>query len=359
MLDKVQAGCLTVFIVTQFSLDSLYSPLLLVGWIGLGAAVVCSYISTDTIDRPRWVFGALIVLQISQLGGIAGAVVWGTGNWVLTAGAAVWALPMPLVYLAANHRAGYYVSAFAAVHAVWIIVQGFSNYHIEKGVPVWEGSITGFSHNENLAAGLLVMCLAFTVTSGWRWVSVPLFAATVLTGSRWAFIVIVMVIALMGFSRTIPLRWVLVGAASLVATVIAMEIFTPITAAVAGSHNVAYIVTVLSEIGVRLSPAGWPNLLPYGLAETDGLHNVPMRIAAEYGIIAAVTWVSLTVWALGRLRYTPAWWLMLVIVLLSMLDHYTWRPHLMGLWFLALGLLAARTSGGDPVPGEIIAKGPI
>ena len=67
-----------------------------------------------------------------------------------------------------------------------------------------------------------------------------------------------------------------------------------------------------------------------------------MRMAAESGVISAVIWVSLSLWALTRMRYTPAWWLMLAIVLLSMLDHYTWRPHLMGFWFLALGILAVR-----------------
>jgi hypothetical protein len=346
MLDKVQTLGLTTFLIAQFSLSSLYSPLIFLGWMGLGVAVFCKFLSTEQIFQPRWVLAALIVLQGSQLAGIAGAALWGTGNWVLTAGVVLWAIPMPLVYVAANRHVGSCFLIFAVVHAVVIIIEGLTNYYVERGITIWEGSVTGFSHNANLAAGLLIMALPFAMKDRWQWAWVPLLMAMVFTGSRWAFIVALFIIVAMNLTSAISLRGVIMAGFSFIGAVVLMQSFTPATAEIAGVSNFGHLSAGISDILVRLNPVGWPNLLPYGLAETSGLHNVPMRIAAEYGVIAAVIWVTLTIWALTRMRGTPAWWLMLTISLLSMLDHYTWRPHLMGLWFLALGLLAASPTRG-------------
>jgi hypothetical protein len=358
MLDKAQAVGLTVFLITQFSLSSLYSPLMLVGWTGLAGAVVCVYLAPNKIDRPFWILGALIFLQISQLLAIPGAAIWGNGNWVLTAGVVLWVLPMPLVYLAANRHIEKCVCAFAIVHALLIIFQGFTNYHWVEGIVIWEDIPQGFSHNGNLAAGLLVMCLPFAVSGHWRWASIPFLAAVIFTGSRWAFIVVSIMVMAMGYKEFISVRWVLGGLSSLLITIAVIGLFTPATAAVAGYNSIAQGFAVASQVEVRLAVAEWPNLLPYGIAETDGLHNVPMRMAAEWGIISAVIWVTLTVWGLTRMKFSPAWWLMLAIALLSLLDHYTWRPHLMGFWFVALGLLAVKSIESNLVH-QVITDDPL
>jgi hypothetical protein len=342
MLDKTQVIGLTVFLVAQFSLDSLYSPMILLGWLGLAGASVCAYLAPDRIDRPTWVFYGLMILQVSQLLAIPGASIWGNGNWVLTASVVIWVLPMPLVYLTANQDVGKYICAFAVIHASTIILQGFTHYHWVEVIVIWEGSLAGFSHNPNLAAGLLVMCLPFAVSGRWRWAAIPLLTGVIFSGSRWAFIVASMMVMGMGFKEVMPIRWVLGGLGSLLGAIALIGLFTPYTADVAGFNSFTYGLTVLSDIGVRLAISEWPNLLPYGIAETAGLHNVPMRMAAEWGIISAVVWVGLTLWGLSRKRFSPAWWLMVAILLISMLDHYTWRPHLMGFWFVALGILAVK-----------------
>ena len=348
MLDKAQVICLTGFLVAQFSLNSLYSPLMLMGWVGLAGASFCVYLGSDEIKRPAWVFNALIFLQISQLLAVPGSYVWGNGNWVLTAGVVLWTLPMPLVYLAVNRQIERCMCTFAIVHAFTIIVQGFTNYHWVGDIVIREGSPTGFSHNPNLAAGLLVMCLPFTIKGRWLWASIPLLAAIIFTGSRWAFIVAGIIVLSMGYKNVISLKWVLGGVLSLLGGIVIMGMFTPFTAAVESSNSIAEAFTIASQIEVRLGMAGWPNLLPYGIAETDGLHNVPMRMAAEFGVISAAIWIALTIWALTKHRYTPAWWLMIAVALLSILDHYTWRPHLMGFWFVALGLLSIAESKSIP-----------
>ena len=358
MLDRVQAVGVAIFLIAQFSLSSLYSPLMLIGWAALAGASVCGYLAPNKVDRPLWVLGTLITLQVIQLLAIPGAAIWGSGNWVLTAGVVLWVLPMPLVYLAANREIEKCVCAFAVVHALFIIVQGFTNYHWVEAIVVWQGTPTGFSHNANLAAGLLVMCLPFAVYGRWRWASIPFLVGVIFSGSRWGFIVASILVMAMGYKDVISIRWVLGGLGSLLGAIALIGMFTPYTAAVAGYNSIAHGFAVASQIEVRLAISEWPNLLPYGIAETDGLHNVPMRMAAEWGMISAVIWVGLTAWGLTRNRFSPAWWLMISIVLLSVLDHYTWRPHLMGFWFVAMGILAPRPIVANTKHDRIIRDHP-
>jgi len=107
------------------------------------------------------------------------------------------------------------------------------------------------------------------------------------------------------------------------------------------------------------------------VAEHPGLHNVPLRIAVENGIIAAIIWLGVTGKALLPIRRlnlggkrgvrhihndngketavrglqgdSQAWWLLLGVVLLSLLDYYMWMGHLGGFWWLLVGL---RLGGG-------------
>jgi hypothetical protein len=337
MLDKAQSVCLAVFLTAQFSLNSLFSPFLLIGWVSLALATVWTYV--NHVDRPSWVLGALVFLQFSQLSAIPGSIIWGTNNWVLTAGVFLWVLPMPLVYLAASRHIEKWVCIFALLHALLIILQGIIG--VERCC-----SSTGFSHNPNLAAGFLIISLPFAIKGPWRWLLIPILAAVIFTGSRWGFIVASVMILAMGYKNVISFKWVLVGLGSFLFAIGLMSLFSPTTVPVLGSvmalDDTGEGSRLLSQIKVRLGTTGWPNLLPYGVAETDGLHNVPMRMAAESGILSAMVWVFLSGWALCQMRFSPAWWLMASILLLSLLDHYTWRPHLMGFWFVALGILAVR-----------------
>tara|TARA_R110002020_G_scaffold259068_4_gene472937 strand:- start:10102 stop:11097 length:996 start_codon:yes stop_codon:yes gene_type:complete len=326
---------------------------MIIGWAGLAGALVCAYLAPNKMDRPSWVLGALIFLQISQLIAIPGAVIWGNGNWVLTAGVVLWALPMPLVYLVADRQLFGFLCSFAMIHALFIIIQEFTSHYWIDGTG-WVGVPNGFSHNANLAAGLLVLSIPFAVTGYRRWFLIPFLAALIFTGSRWAFIVSSIMVMAMGYKNVISLRWILVALGSLLTGIAVMGIFTPVKAAVSGLANIENSPIMLSQLEVRLAIPDWPNILPYGIAETDGLHNVPLRMAAEWGIISAVVWVGLTVWGLSRMRFSPAWWLMVAIVLLSLLDHYTWRPHLMGFWFVALGILAVRPLKIDTVNKRVI-----
>jgi hypothetical protein len=98
---------------------------------------------------------------------------------------------------------------------------------------------------------------------------------------------------------------------------------------------------MVTDVGVRLAIPHLPTFLPHGVAEHPGLHNVPLRIAIENGVIAAGIWVGITGWALvSRDSGQPLHrWLLITLVLLSVLDYYTWMGHLGGFWWLLIGLL--------------------
>ena len=55
---------------------------------------------------------------------------------------------------------------------------------------------------------------------------------------------------------------------------------------------------IVTDVNVRLAIPHLPTFLPHGVAEHPGLHNVPLRIAVENGIIAAAIWIVITAWAL-------------------------------------------------------------
>jgi hypothetical protein len=350
--ERLGSAALVLFLISQFILSSLYSPFIFIGWFALGVSVICRYIAPNKIERPRWVLVLLIGLLICHGLGVAGSVLWGAGNWLLTAGIFLWMLPLPLVYWTADHHVRRWLCVFAVIHAGLVIVQGFTNYHSVNDVIIWgEGPSrytlsTGFSHNRNLAAGLLVICLPLTSNGRWRWASLILLAGVIFTGSRWGACVGLLLALVMAAQGTITWRWAIGGTTAFIGAVVLVGIVSSSSHVLAGYNNLGHGLSIWSDIQVRLSSPGWPNLLPYGLAETNGLHNVPMRIAAESGVIAAAIWVGLTGWALTRQRYSPVWWMMVAIVLLSMLDHYMWRPHLMAFWWVALGVLAIDRDDG-------------
>jgi len=49
-----------------------------------------------------------------------------------------------------------------------------------------------------------------------------------------------------------------------------------------------------------LLQAGLASFLPTGIAEHPGLHPVPLRIAVENGLLAALVWIGVTGYVLWR-----------------------------------------------------------
>jgi hypothetical protein len=260
---------------------------------------------------------------------------------------------------------------------------------------VRQGTNTGLTNNPNLAAGFLAIGIVYLMTSNrplFQALSLPLVVALLFTGSRWGILVPVAVIGVMALSGAVPWR-VLAGAILVpLLTVVAMGLMGH-GYQIAGYGSITSVLNpIVTDVGVRLAVPHIPTFLPSGVAAHPGLHNVPLRIAVESGIIAAGIWVLITGYALLGFRKHPQqeWapqheakhdqyhplcndlphssfahragetreigrgnpqdqpikkahrWLLLTLVLLSILDYYTWMGHIGGFWWLLIGLLTKR-----------------
>jgi len=167
--------------------------------------------------------------------------------------------------------------------------------------------------------------------------------ATLATNSRWGIAVGLALLLAMVVSRRVPARVLGLIVGCLAGLFVLLALTTPVGFRIAGYNSLAGAVAPVShDVLVRLQVPHIPSFLPRGVAEHPGLHNVPLRIAVENGIQAAALWIGITLWALWRWRNGTAWWMLLALVALSMLDYYTWMGHLGGFWWLLVGLLVKK-----------------
>jgi hypothetical protein len=339
-MDALRAArplALVVYISCVFA-GTFNGLLLMVGWAALGLAFISWYVTPDRPKQDPRVWALLGVIVLSHLAAIPGALWFGTGNWILTASAFYWLLPALVVFLIADARVFKWLIWIAVIHACAIFV---NNWWSVGASPL----SSGLTFNPNVAAGLLLVGIALVLGSGRHWWAIlPLICAVPLTGSRSAFLGMIVVVSLSLITNSLTWRR-FIAVVVLVVSVPAGHAFLyeqfGVSFYAAWVHDIT-LKSVLNDIVIRWEVPAWPDFFPHGVIEHPGLHNVPLRMAREAGIVAAAAWLILSAWALTRCRYTPAWWLMVVILLLSIVDHYTWRVHLGNLWILAAGLLFVR-----------------
>ena len=74
----------------------------------------------------------------------------------------------------------------------------------------------------------------------------------------------------------------------------------------------------------------------------ETIHNAPLKLSSQYGLIAGFSWLGIFFWALWRYRATKWFYCFLVVLGASMIDHYLWTYML--IWpFLILGLAEVDT----------------
>lgn len=191
------------------------------------------------------------------------------------------------------------------------------------------GRAEGFLGNPNVSAGFILFAASVGIRR-WPWAAVLLLACLPLSGSRLAMLALGLLMGLWVITRTMTWKQaavlgVLLGFSWMLSDSAVMR-----TANISG------------DLAYRLSSpeSGWLDwLIPSGPVPTPGLHNVPQRIAYEFGLLAAIAWCAIMAYALLRKpRLTPAWWGLLAITLLSTLDFYFWQPVLWGAWWLTVGM---------------------
>ena len=341
---------LAFYLVSNVLVRSFTDIWMFIGWTALCAGLICGGWST----KRNTVFWGLIALLLFHALAIPGSLIWGIGNWEFTAGVLLWMAPALLLYLAADARQVFVwlIPAFL-VHAILVIFEGLTHWYLIEGVMVRQGNHTGLTNNPNLAAGFLAIGIVYLMASKrpvFQALSLPLVVALLFTGSRWGILVPVAVIAVMTLSGAITWRVLAGGILALFITVVGVGL-------IGGGYQIAgygsitgALNPIVTDVNVRLAIPHLPTFLPHGVAEHPGLHNGPLRRAVENGIIAAAIWIVITAWALiSKTNNEPLYrWLLITLVLLSVLDYYTWMGHLGGFWWLLIGLLTKRHSHIGP-----------
>lgn len=308
---------------------SIDSAWILIGGVGIGISLMARYLAPDKNRIPRFLLIIVAVLCIGNLTAIFGAVWWGNGNWELTLSSIFWIVPALGVMVLADERVFLWLVIFGIIHASFI---------------VFTGTPEGLTFNANVSSGILVFTGIISIYRRFPiCIAIFLLIAVAFTESRWALVIYSAMILAGCLNGRVNWRWLVL------IVVGSMLLITVTDLTYGGYHSIEpkLLGNAATDIKIRLSFPDWPDLLPHGLVEHRGLHNVPLRMARESGLITGVIWVGLSVWALSRDRGSVWWWLMLGVICLSMLDYYTWRPHLGAFWFLALGGIARTLNNKD------------
>lgn len=288
------------------------------------AALAGGFLLSPKSRGPAGIFTGIVVIVAYTVLAVPGSILWGRGLWLETLILGLLSAPLVALY-AVNHtdRVFAWLAPVFVVHAALVILQG----------PGADDRVAGLSTNANAAGGFLVVGAIYFLNTRDKWLAIPLLIALVFTGSRWAAIVMIVILAGMIVSR--QLGW---KAIALVA--VAALIGLPLLLVYSEMFRIADPI-----FGTQNGPWGrlWipslPGFLPVGYISDGNPHNVPLRMAIETGILSAVAWVGINVWALCKSpRSGYAWWCLLAMVGLSMMDHYTWLGPLGGLWWLLISL---------------------
>lgn len=249
-------------------------------------------------------------------------------------------------------------------HALVAIWQGVGN------LPLSYHRVTGLTGSPSTASGLLVIPFVYLATTRFRWLGLPLIAALPFTGARLAVMIIALLLPIIAWK--LSWRFALATIATFVFTCV---IFWPQTSAAYGIQSGRLTPNKLvNDVEVRLSPPPTPAeqpatpttlppqeektfllrpFLPLGYIGDKGVHNVPLRLWYELGILGSLLWIGLTGYGLFRHPWTPAWWVLLAIASISQLDYYTWFPmSVSAFWWIAIKLQA------QPPSSRAVAQAP-
>ena len=186
--------------------------------------------------------------------------------------------------------------------------------------------LKGFMANDNHAAGLLTLGVAFLLTrksqhGQWPFdwyalAALPLTFGVMMTGSRLAVLVVVLCFSIFCFQRS-NLKLAL-----MLATVIAIGLLNSDIA-----EGLRMQSNHVADIGSRLNAGMVPNGL---LGQENGwlfFHNAPVQIAYNAGWPAAFAWMGLAVGSVFyAIRNNNSIMLLLAALMLCTLDHYFWWP---------------------------------
>ncbi|MGI0011848.1 MAG: hypothetical protein ACREBU_00180 [Nitrososphaera sp.] len=257
---------------------------------------------------------------------IPGNILFGDGDWPENVAIFIIAVPFLAIYLA-DHKGDIllWIMPAMVIHSALIIAQGLTGAYPPAGLAI----------NRNPAAGVLVLAALWLVSSRFRWLTILLVIAIGFTGSRWATVTLAALLIAMGTFKVLPWRW------AIPMLILETAVFVMTTAFLADRYAEAaqVIQAANTDIWHRLGISHPLSLIPHGSIRTDDMHNVPVRMAAEFGILAAFAWTAITAYGLiRRPLFDITWWLLLALATLSMMDYYTFYGPVAAWWWLLVGL---------------------
>ncbi len=330
-------------------LISSQGPYLMLHWLGL----TFGYVYASWTRRPLWAIIAIGVILVSTAAAIPGTMIWGDGG--LENNIVMLGLMAPLAGL-------FFVQDVYRILA-WLV----PFYLLHSLIVIYEGAVhqvyrtAGVASNPNAMAGFLALGAIYMIHHPrLRWLAPLPITAIAFTGSRWASVVLILVLAAMLIKTRLSLRQMTV--AGLVLVILVVPSWRLIAANFrlmeqGEGQQLSATAEITRHIGVALAKRQQTDgrvasLLPSGSTFANtGLHNVPARIASDTGLLAAAAWVILTGAAIWRRRWTSEGWLILTIGLLAMMDTYVWLTQLAPLWWVLVAGVANRQQAIDAIDG--------
>jgi hypothetical protein len=320
------ALAITFFLVTVgFRGSELY-----LGWIFLGLAFG---ISKRSIGN-KWIFGGLVFLLLSHALSVPGSIWWGRGHWEVTLYHTVWITPFILLYLINTSEKVYlWLIPILVLHSSFIIVEKLVN---NFGVT---DSRIGLLDNANPSAALLTIGTIFLLNTKFRWITPLLVTALFLNGQRSGLGTLAIMIGIIIIVTLVKKEWDVLLAIVLVVGVGLGIIIGSDYGNKASIWSDSTLKGGLGDLLIRWEVTDTPSIFPKGVTHSYGLHALVQRIAVELGILAAIVWVSITVYSLlQKPWFNISWWVLLTIIIISIAEYSVWLGVLSAIWWVTIGL---------------------
>ena len=305
-----------------------------------GLAIAC-FVGGHILSKHSWgpapVGGLMAIIAIAGIAAVPISAAAG-GRWVPTLIIAAWTVFTFSLYLV-DHKErilGWLVPCWIAHTAV------LAYQYI--GGQEWPHDYTGLAQNVNIGAGFTLLGIVYALATRRHWLSLPLATSLLAFDSRWALMTFAFILSGLGLAGQVSRLTILL---TVLAALTAYMILTPDL----------QVSPWASHIKERFALTFWPKLWPLGFVTPEGVHNLPLRMASELGIIAGVAWVGASALALWYApRFSTCWWLLATVVCLSMMDYYFWMPvQLTPVWWILVSM-GAKEARYAAIPKGVLEK---
>lgn len=246
---------------------------------------------------------------------------------------------VPLLWLQDIKPVLYWLIPVWYLQAVMMAWQWFTGPFGERAV--------GFSGNANAGSSFLLLGAIFLATHPrLKWLAVPLLVAIPFSGSRWTLLVGIAIFTLMFVSRHVAWKYIAVGIMTAFALLMSAQHSELQVALRVGESPKQTFTNGETHAIYRLTPpratlTTVKTVIPQGFIDSN-LHNVPMRMTVETGILSALAWIAVGIVGLACAPRGYKWWMMLAVYLLSAMYYFTWVGPLGAFWWLLASQLKSR-----------------